>query len=139
MMMIFFDQIYKIVLPIRQVLQTKLFVRKFFFGLYLLRKIANMQKCNVLKKLCPGFFFKGDTNIWSFHKSENITLSVFQKRLTWCFRIFDNLHFFNHLWKKTQGIVFSKHKIFAYLPPSAINWDRKQTFDQLYFFAKLFV
>ena len=85
----------------------------FFFGPNLLRKVANMQKSNVLKKLYLAYFFKSDYKIASFQKTENITLSVFEKRLTWCFRIFDNLIFFNNFWKNTQGIVFSTHYIFG--------------------------
>ena len=81
----------------------------FFLGPNLLRKVANMQKSKALKKLCLAYFFKSDYKISSFQKTENITPSVFEKRLTWCFRIFDNLIFFNNFWKNTQGIVFSTH------------------------------
>ena len=65
----------------------------FFLGPNLLRKVANMQKSKALKKLCLAYFFKSDYKISSFWKTENITQSVFEKRLTWCFWSFDNLIF----------------------------------------------
>ena len=50
MMMIYLDQIQIIVLPIRQVLQKKLFGQLFFYGCPLLQKGANIQKSQSLKK-----------------------------------------------------------------------------------------
>ena len=54
--MIFLDQIYIIFLPIQQVMKNNKLVQRFFFGRNLLRKGANMQKSNELKKLCLAFF-----------------------------------------------------------------------------------
>ena len=107
----------------------------FFLGPHLLWKVANMQKSNVLKKLYL-YFFESDKKNNSFKKPENITPSLFEKRLTWCFQIFDKLVFFNHFWKITQGIVFSTQWIFEHLPPSAINGDPKRTFDPFLIFGK---
>ena len=47
----------------------------------------------------------------SFQETENITRSVWKKRLSWCFRIFDYLQFLNHLWKTSQIIFFFVHTI----------------------------
>ena len=54
----------------------------FVLGPHLLRKVANMQKSNALKKIYLAYFFKSDNKITSFQKTENITPSVFEKRST---------------------------------------------------------
>ena len=43
MMVIFFDQIDKIILPVRQVLQANKLGQIFFLGPHLLQKVENMQ------------------------------------------------------------------------------------------------
>ena len=57
MMMIYLDQIQIIVLPIRQVLQKKLFGQLFFYGCPLLQKGANIQKSKSLKKKLSLVYF----------------------------------------------------------------------------------
>ena len=57
MMMIYLDQIQIIVLPIRQVLQKKLFGQLFFYGCPLLQKGANIQKSKTLKKKLSLVYF----------------------------------------------------------------------------------
>ena len=49
-----------------------------FFGLYWLRKEANMPKYTFLKKLCLEYLFKRDEKIESTKKMENVTLCVFE-------------------------------------------------------------
>ena len=78
-------------------------------------------------------FFKCDLKIVSNQETENITLSVLNKRLTWCFQNLNYLQFFNHIWKTSQGIAFSTYKIVAYVPPSAIQADQLRTFDETFF------
>ena len=63
-----------------------------------------LKKPQKVEGLC--FFSEVIKKKLSNQKSENITLSLFSKCCTWCFPIFDDLQFFNHFWKKTQGIVF---------------------------------
>ena len=61
---------------------------------------------NVMRwKTMPCVFFLGNTKkIW---EKKIITLGVFEKLLTLCFLIFDNLLFYP-FWKSTQGIVFQQ-------------------------------
>ena len=50
---------------------------------------------------------------------------LLKKRSMWCLWFLDNLQLFNHIWKASQGIVFSMYQVFVYFPPSAImatNW-----------------
>ena len=62
-MMIVFDHL--IVLPKQQVKQQQ-FVFTFLIGRDFLRKVANMQKGNALKKLCLVYFFKSEYKLLSF-------------------------------------------------------------------------
>ena len=78
----------------------------FSIGHYLLRKGEHMQKWYMLKKLFFVMFFESDQKNLSFQETENITRSVWKKRSSWCFRIFDYLQFLNHLWKTSQIIFF---------------------------------
>ena len=57
MMMIFFNQIYIVFLPIQQGMKNKKIGQRFFFGRHVWRKGANMQKSNALKKLCSFVLF----------------------------------------------------------------------------------
>ena len=57
MMMIFFNQIYIVFLPIQQGMKNKKNGQRFFFGRHVLRKGANMQKSIALKKLCSFVLF----------------------------------------------------------------------------------
>ena len=127
MLMKLFDQIYLIVLPMQQILQKHFFLFNFIIGLHLVWKVANMQKCNPLKKSIRYFFLMQQKKDASLHKSKKIIMSIIWKCLTWCFWIFKTCNFLLPL-KKTQGIVFSMHYIFANLPPSALNDDKRKAF-----------
>ena len=99
----------------------------FVFGPHLLQKAANMQKSYALKKTMPCVFF--------FKNTKTSCQAFLKKAQCDVFKFVTNYNLLSPL-KKTQGIVFSAHYIFAYLPPTAINGDQKRTFDQIYFFAK---
>lgn len=73
-----------------------------------------MQKWYMLKKLFFVMFFKSDQKNLSFQETENITRSIWKKRSSWCFRIFDYLQFLNHLWKTSQIIFFFCAQIFEH-------------------------
>ena len=57
---IFFEQIYTIVLPIRQVFPKNKLGQMLVFGPHFLRKVANVKKSIALKELCLAYFFKSD-------------------------------------------------------------------------------
>ena len=73
-----------------------------------------MQKLDMLKKLFFVMFFKSDQKSLSFQETKNITRSVWKKRSSWCFWIFDYLQFLNHLWKTSQIIYFFCAQNFEY-------------------------
>ena len=85
-MMIFVDQTYITVLPIRQFMQTNKFGECLICYRNLLQEGANMQNANALKELSPIFFLqKLMMKKWEFNKSKKHHVESIKKILTLCF------------------------------------------------------
>ena len=119
-----------------QVLQKKTLGQMFVLGPHLLRKVANMQKSNELKKLYLAYFFIRDYKIASFQKTENITPSVFEKRLTWCFQICDKLVFLI-TFKKYARHSFFNVMYFWTFATFRNKWGPKTNIAPKVFFCKI--